>query len=208
MTGVLNSATARDDNNIIRGENGSETVATPGPLVQKGEKKPEEVATEVISAPDKANTETSATKVKKATVRKNRVYAGIVAGPDISTTKLSKAKGVGYSAGLLIGYKVSNKFSLETGLMWDRKRYQATGKDFNTKKLNWPPHTNLLEISGYCDMFEIPLAVRYDLTSGQANKWFIKAGSSSYLMKKEDYQYKTERYGVYYNGNRTYEKFL
>jgi hypothetical protein len=54
-------------------------------------------------------------------------------------------------------------------------------------------------------MFEIPLAVRYDITSGQANKWFIKAGSSSYLMKKEDYQYKTERYGVYYNGNRTYE---
>jgi hypothetical protein len=125
-------------------------------------------------------------------------------GPDRSWVRSSKAKGVGYSAGLLAGYQFSKRVSVETGVYWDRKRYATDGKGFNTAQFNWLPHTNLLSIAGYCDMIEIPVVVRFNVLPASRKTVFATAGASSYIMKKEDYQYDTERYGVYYSGNKTY----
>jgi hypothetical protein len=38
-------------------------------------------------------------------------------------------------------------------------------------------------------MFEIPISLKYDFSSGRKSGWFSTAGISSYLMKKEDYTY-------------------
>ncbi|HVG16169.1 MAG TPA: outer membrane beta-barrel protein, partial [Chitinophagaceae bacterium] len=143
-------------------------------------------------------------KEVKRNTNKRGAYAGVLLGPDFSAVQSSKSKGVGYSAGLIVGYNFSNSISLETGIYWDRKRYATTGKNFSTAKFNWPSHTNLLSISGYCDMIEIPLTVRFKHKAGNSGNVFAAAGASSYIMKKEDYQYKTERYGLYYSGKKSY----
>ena len=54
-------------------------------------------------------------------------------------------------------------------------------------------------------MYEIPLNVRYNVSANSKRIWFANAGLSSYLMKKENYDYDYERYGVYSKGNKEYK---
>lgn len=140
-------------------------------------------------------------KVKKL---RNKFYAGIVAGPDFSMVKSTNIKGTGYSFGLLAGYNFNKKLALETGVLWDHKSYQSEGKYFNAESLNWP-HVTIIDLEGYCNMYEIPFNIRYNASSNTKSTWFANAGLSSYLMKKENYDYNYKRYGVYGKGNKEYK---
>jgi len=138
--------------------------------------------------------------------RKNRrFYLGAVAGLDFSTVKFQESSDLGFTAGLLAGYQLNKKWAIETGLLWDKKNYYTSGQHFNTSKLSLPSHTNILYAVGYCNMYEIPLNVRYQFGSAKNHSWFVAAGASSYLMQKEDYHYEYERYGVTYYSNKTYK---
>jgi hypothetical protein len=99
---------------------------------------------------------------------------------------------------------LSKKFAIETGLLLDHKKYQSDGRYFSTEKLDWP-HVSILELSGYCNMYEIPVNLRYNVSANTNRTWFANLGLSSYLMKKENYDYDYERYGVYANGNKEYK---
>ena len=146
-----------------------------------------------------------ATEKKREPERKSRrFYLGAVAGPDISTVKFEESSDVGFSAGVVGGYNLTKKWALETGLLWNRKNYYSQGKHFNTSKLKLPSHTNIIYAEGYCNMFEIPINVRYQFAHGKKHHWFAAAGSSSYLMQKEDYHYLYERYNVHYYNNKSY----
>jgi hypothetical protein len=147
---------------------------------------------------------TSGKKIKQAKKPANKFYLGFVAGPDFSMVKSTKSNGAGHSVGLLAGYNLSKKFAIETGILLDHKKYQSDGKYFNTEKLDWP-HVTILELSGYCNMYEIPVNLRYNVSANTNRTWFANLGLSSYLMKKENYDYDYERYGVYANGNKEYK---
>ena len=62
-----------------------------------------------------------------------------------------------------------------------------------------------MNLSGYCNMFEIPVNVRYNFIKAEKTTWFANAGISSYLMKKENYDYHYQSYGVYGYGNKEYK---
>jgi hypothetical protein len=147
---------------------------------------------------------TSAKKIKEAKKPVNKFYLGFVAGPDFSMVKSTKINGAGHSVGLLAGYNLSKKFAIETGILLDHKKYQSDGRYFSTEKLDWP-HVSILELSGYCNMYEIPVNLRYNVSANTNRTWFANLGLSSYLMKKENYDYDYERYGVYANGNKEYK---
>ena len=156
-----------------------------------------------MSKKDSAETASKA-KEKKVKIRVPKFYFGLQAGPDFTMVKSSNVRGVGVSFGLLAGYKFNKKFSVETGIVWDHKKYQSEGKYFNTEKLNWP-HVTVLDVSGYCNMYEIPLNFRYNVSSNAKRTLFVNAGLSSYLMKKENYDYDYSRYGVYQRGHKVYK---
>ena len=137
-----------------------------------------------------------------------RWYAGVVAGPDVTTVKFSEVENAGFSAGVVLGYNINKKWSVETGLLWDRKSYYADGKDFNTSKLQLPNHSTIIHAEGYCNMFEIPINVRYRFKPKGRHNWFASAGTSSYLMQKEAYDYLYERYNVQYYRNKYYNSSL
>ncbi len=143
-------------------------------------------------------------KEKKIKKRGPRFYLGVQAGPDFSMVKATNVNKAGYSIGLLAGFNISRKFAIETGFMWDQKKYSSEGRYFNTEKLYWP-HVTILDLSGYCNMFEIPINIRYNVLSSARTTWFANGGLSSYLMKKENYDYHYKRYGVYGYGNREYK---
>lgn len=143
------------------------------------------------------------TKEKKEK-KQDKFYFGLQAGPDFSMVKSTNIHGAGYSFGLLAGYNFNKKLALETGLMWDHKYYQSDGKYFNTEKLNWP-YITIIDLTGYCNMYEIPLNFRYNVLVNAKRTWFANAGLSSYLMKKESYDYNYKRYGVYGKGSKEYK---
>lgn len=145
------------------------------------------------------------TKKAKTNVQQKKLYWGVFAGPDLSMVKSTKMPGVGFGFGILGGYRFSKKWAVETGVLWDKKEYESEGQYFKTEKAGWPRHTRVIDIAGYCKMFEVPIAFRFDFSSNKKQAWFATAGVSSYFMKNEDYDYTVERYGVRYKGQREYK---
>jgi hypothetical protein len=127
-------------------------------------------------------------------------YAGIMAGADISTIKFQSVKGMGYSAGLLLGYHFSHsKFNIETGFYWNTKKYYTSGEYFNKKNVPYLMNEDLRDVNGKCNMFEIPVNVRYNMKQTKSSSFFAVLGLSSYLMSKEAYSY-----GIRYSNGLIY----
>ena len=104
--------------------------------------------------------------------------------------------------GLLGGYNINSRWAVETGLIWDRKAYASEGAYFKTDKIYLPEHSDVVSVAGYCNMFEIPLNLRFNMAKKRSHTVFATAGVSSYLMQKEDYDYVYRRYNVDYAGNK------
>jgi hypothetical protein len=127
---------------------------------------------------------------EKASQKKSAFfYAGIFGAPDISTVRMQSVKGVGSTFGLMFGYAFNSRWSIETGVYLDQKKYYSDGEYFSTEKVRLPSYSELLNVDGTCYMWEIPLNVRYTFNPQGKTKWFATAGFSTYLMSKENYTY-------------------
>ncbi len=107
-----------------------------------------------------------------------------------------------YGAGL--SYNLSNRFTLRTGLFVSKKIYSATPAQYKfaagTTVNPW-----LQKINADCNVYEIPLTLQYNFKQVKNHNWYGGMGISSYLMKKEvyDYQYKNAT-GQTWSYKRTY----
>jgi hypothetical protein len=119
--------------------------------------------------------------------KQNSLSFSLSAGPDIS--------GVGYNFGKVqpvygfgLGYTFRDRFTVRTGLYVASKIYTASPKEY---KPDYPiPNFNYLQkIDADCRVYEIPLIISYNFGGGKKHNWFAAAGLSSYLMKKETYDY-------------------
>jgi hypothetical protein len=114
------------------------------------------------------------------------LYVGFVAGPDISNVDFQQVSKMGFGLGFIAGYRFSKHISFETGLYWDKKFYYSDGSYFKPTK-GVPTYVNISEVKGNCNMFELPVAIRYDFAQKKDHGFFAKAGLSSYFMQKENY---------------------
>ncbi len=175
------------------------------------------VATEVLKVDTAATTplpqtpkivaENPAGKVAKANKKepgKKGWYYGLTVAPDISTVKFKQADKLGYSAGILLGYQTGKRVRVETGLLWSNKNYFTDGEYLDTANLKLPRHSKVLQAKGSCNMFEIPVAIQYDVYSGAKHNVFVAASVHSYLMKREDYDITYNRYNVNYSSEYSY----
>ncbi|PWV48856.1 outer membrane beta-barrel protein [Chitinophaga sp. S165] len=132
---------------------------------------------------------------------KTGLYYGLIASPDITTVKFQRASNVGYNVGLLAGYRFNKRLAVETGVIYERKYYYSEGKYFNKKNTPWDnDNMKILDVDGWCNMYEIPLNVRYTFATSSKSSWYVNGGISSYIMKKQGYNYNYEYYGA--PGNR------
>jgi hypothetical protein len=126
--------------------------------------------------------------VKKEGGKKDKIKQplelGLMAGPDISTVSFGPSYKTGYNFGLQVGYRFSNRWSVNTGIIYTKKFYQADSQYFHYKN---PGNWNLDKVEGNCTMWEIPLNVRYDVSFNDKRRWFVSTGLSTYLMDKEYY---------------------
>ncbi|SFD01735.1 Outer membrane protein beta-barrel domain-containing protein [Chitinophaga sp. CF118] len=134
----------------------------------------------------------SAPSVKLKVPVQKGLYAGIVASPDFSTVKGQRVSKVGYNAGVIVGYRISRRVAVETGVLFERKYYYSKGSYFSTKKIPTYPGMKIINVDGWCRMIEIPLNVRYVFKIKEKSNWYVNGGVSSYIMGKESYDYKYE----------------
>jgi len=189
----------------------------------QGDKSQTDKSGKAIENPDNSNKQVSSEKqpdnaaVSKAQTDKvakkqdnpklKRWEIGLTYAPDISTVKFTHTQKPGTNYGLNIGYNISRRWQVNAGIIYTTKNYKMNGEDYHPPKGYWTDYVNLQEVEGSCDMWDIPVNVRYNIIPRKRSNFFASAGLSSYIMEKEDYDY-YYTYGSNPNvvqRNRTYE---
>ncbi|PZR29350.1 MAG: hypothetical protein DI535_03130 [Citrobacter freundii] len=116
-------------------------------------------------------------------------HISISAGPDLSMVGMEKTGKWRMQYGVGISYAFSDRFQVRSGFMVGRKLYYADSSDYHPPKGFWNYYTNLEKIDANCLVYEIPLNLVYTFPSKKKHQWFVSTGLSSYLMKKETYEY-------------------
>jgi hypothetical protein len=130
---------------------------------------------------------------RKDKVKPNSRWSiGIVFTPEFSTTRLDHYSTPGESIGLRIGYQISSRFQINTGIIRSNKRYKDSGSEYNTNPNYWNNRTNGVipeEIDGRCLVYEIPLGVQFDVISREESRVFVSTAISNYIMVSQSYDY-------------------
>jgi hypothetical protein len=108
--------------------------------------------------------------------------------PDLSSVPANSFYKIGHDWAALVEYRLNERWSFQTGLIKSLKFYNA-----NPDQYLWPERwgtkpAELNQIDARCNMLDIPINVRYDISVGN-NRWFVQAGLTNYLMLNEKYDY-------------------
>jgi hypothetical protein len=181
--------TRRDKNNFKSAETGDVTIDT----LKSNDKN-------IYKKTPDTDTSKAGTISREAVLNKKKnnhaFYAGVLAGPDISTVKLQAVNKTGFSVGFVAGYALGKKLFVETGLLWDKKFYYTDGKYFKPKNISIPSYITIDDVDGNCNMIEWPVSLSYKIRSFSKSYLAANAGFSSYCMKSEKYSYTYQRNGV------------
>ena len=112
--------------------------------------------------------------------------------PDFSGTSLGQYSAPGTALGAMIHYHPFNQWSIAAGVVQNKKQYTGDGEDYKPPKGYWKYYTNGIipeTVDGSCSILEFPLMIQYTIRNGAKSRWLIGAGTSSYLMQSESYEY-------------------
>lgn len=117
-----------------------------------------------------------------------------VSGVNLNSVQLNKPSKPGYDYGLLLGYRISSKIEIRSGILFSKKFFTASGKDisFDSAKLSLPSYTSikLEDATGYCRFLEIPILLYYNFPSKNKTSFYTTAGFSVNKMRMENVHYK------------------
>jgi hypothetical protein len=133
--------------------------------------------------------------------QKRGFYIGIAGGPEGNQIKGQQLSACGFDVGLVFGYDLNNRFSLETGVLFNRKHYFCDGQYFNLEM----PGMKLESLEGKSTLFEIPLKLKYNIVHKRTWNVFSTAGLSSYVMSNENNNYQLVVNGTRQNMLSNYE---
>jgi hypothetical protein len=140
-----------------------------------------------INSPSKPNEEKKT--VKKERIKKpNLLSFSLSAGPDVSSVGMGNPGKVRLLTGAGLAYTLRDRLTIRTGFYSANKVYVAKPNDY---KPSVPPNNlnYLTNISANCKVYEIPLSLAYNFGKSEKHKTFASAGLSSFIMKKETYDY-------------------
>ena len=134
------------------------------------------------------------------------LYVCIVGGPSLQEVKSQGMKKAGFDFGIITGYRFSKKISIESGILFAKKYYHSNGKYFNPAKTNTPMPANMkvLSLESSNAVFELPVALKYNLINRNKTAVFAKAGMSSFLLTRETNNYRAVINGTEQNTISTY----
>ena len=187
-----NRATNDDQATISKSVETTNEAATVQPTTAP---QADSLKNKTAATPVADSTQTIAKQKKKDNKIKQPLEFGVMAGPDMSAVSFGPLYKAGYNFGVQVGYRFSNRWLVNAGVIYTKKFYKTDSSHFNYKEANSWPNTTLSRVEGNCAMWEIPVNVRYDLSYNDKRRWFVSTGLSTYLMDKENYDVYYRRYG-------------
>lgn len=133
----------------------------------------------------KENTAKKQTRKKPA----GKISLNFSTGPDISSVGIDRPGQWKMQYGIGLGYAFSDRLSIRTGFYAGRKLYTTDSSGYHLPDYLVNPYYKLQRVKANCFVYEIPVTLVYNFPQSDHHNWFVSAGLSSYLMKKEDYHY-------------------
>lgn len=115
-------------------------------------------------------------------------FAGLTAGPDVSTVQNSGKEKTGLSIGLTAGVQVTKQFAVKTGLLFESKNYYSPGRLFWHNDIPPPNQNFLASVNMHSRLVEVPVTVQYNFVQKRKFSLFVAPGFSSYFINNEKYE--------------------
>jgi hypothetical protein len=149
------------------------------------------------------NTPTASTK-KAGSKKGFYLFANI--GPEVSQVKLFSFNDnpVSPRFGIGLGYQFNRHWALQTGFFASHKKYIAGPDDYKPKPGSYWNNVQIISVDADCLVYEIPINLRYYFALKNRSRFFGSVSISSYLMKKESYDYTYIYFGYPVNGKYDY----
>ena len=96
-----------------------------------------------------------------------------------------------------INYTIGKHFTLQAQFAKTRKVYVTDRKGYNPAAGSLLIHIDTLKVNADCKVWDIPVNLRYSFAGNIKSSFFISTGLSSYIMKKEIYDFAYYDRGVY-----------
>jgi hypothetical protein len=125
----------------------------------------------------------------KKPVKKSSLSLTFSTGLEAPGTAFNKWGRLTPLMGVGLQYSFGDKLILRTGVSTAAKIYTAQDKDYNPANNYWANYTYFKKIDADCKILEIPLSVAYRVVNSKKTSLYVSAGSSSYIMRKEAYNY-------------------
>lgn len=121
------------------------------------------------------------------------------AGSDISGVYINNAGKLTIVYGAGLSYSISKRFAVRSGFYVSKKIYSVGPDDYHLPPGGSGSYDYLKNIDANCTVFEIPVNIDYNFGKVKNHSWFVSTGLSTYLMKREsyDYYYKTPTGNAY-----------
>jgi hypothetical protein len=134
---------------------------------------------------------------KKSPKKQSHFFVTLSAGPDASFASNGKPGKIIPVTGAGIGYIYRERFSIRTGFYNAAKIYTALPDAYNAPPNFYNYYPFLVKVDANCRVYEIPVSLGYHFGARKNHSWFASATLSSYLMKREtyNYSYKTSAWG-------------
>jgi hypothetical protein len=118
-------------------------------------------------------------------------YHGVSAGAGVTRIMKQEVNKAGFEIGVIGGYRLNDRFSLETGLSFANKYYQTAGEHFSMKTVgsSMPAGMKIMEVESNTQLLQIPLHIRYAILSKTRHRVIAAAGVSTYILMKESNSY-------------------
>lgn len=138
------------------------------------------------------------TDKKQPPKKQSRFFLTLSAGPDFSYTANGKPGRLIPVTGIGIGYIFRERFSFRAGFYNAAKKYTASPSAYNAPASFYNYYPYLVKVDADCRVYEIPVSLGYHFGAQKNHSWFASATLSSYLMKRETYNYsfKTSAWGA------------
>lgn len=126
--------------------------------------------------------------LSKSPFMKRGLVVGLYFSPDFTTIANNRIEKIGTNYAVQLEYRFSSRWSVQTGVIRSKKVYDAYGDQYEIP-LKWNAGVMPQRVDAVCDMLDIPLNIRYDITQHPEKRVFVTTGLTSYVMLKEAYYY-------------------
>ncbi len=205
-TNNINKEVTKPVETVTKEKEAIATIQKPGLVKQDDKKENKEESGKKIVDNKKEQKPVEAKQEKQKGKNQGGFYAQLTGGTDAGSMHLFSFDNSSITGkfGLGLGYKFGKRFSVQTGFYITNKKYRAVGADYKIKAGSPMGMYPIEKIKAASLVYEVPLAIKYDIISKPSFILFGTAGVSSYIMQKEKYNCFYDYYGTTYENEWDY----